>query len=159
MKNKVFVIFFIVIITGCKKDNYSNNHTIDKNTLTYNIDFPSTVYTHKKYKGKIQFYNIALDTIAEPRRDTTNFRFLIYKPFKPYIDNGKSTPIYKDSVLLENRTIDIELKFDKPGVYNIGGFARDAMRMNYYSNGIRDSAEFIEYEIIFMEKVIVKDSI
>ena len=36
MKNKVFVIFFIAIITGCKKDNYSNNHTIDKNTLTYN---------------------------------------------------------------------------------------------------------------------------
>ena len=161
--NKIYVILVIAIIIGCKNENSTNNSIsgkeYSKNTLNYELDFPETVYTHKKYKGTIRFYNTMLDTIARPRRDTTNFRFLIYKPFKPYKDGDKFAPVYKDSVLLDENIVDIELEFDEAGIYNIGGFARDAIRMNYYSNGLRDSARFIEHEIILFQKVIVRDSI
>ena len=162
IKKILIVIINVFFLMGCKKEDnieLKQNKRTYENKLSSKVDFPSTVYTHKKYKGKITFYNSMLDTIAEPRRDTTNFRFIIYKPFTPYIASEKFMPIYKDSVLLNNNTVDIEFTFDKPGIYNIGGFVRDAIRMNYYSNGIRDSARFIEDELILLYKVVVKDSI
>jgi len=158
---RVYLIIVLMVIFSCNKDkdlDFKNSN--DKaNTLRYEIDFPSIVFTNKKYKGKITFYNSMLDTIAIPRRDTTNFRFIIYKPFKAYLDKDVFYPIYKDSILLDKNTVEIEFTFNKKGVYKIGGLARDAIRMNYYSNGIRDSARFVEHEIILFHKVIVKDSI
>lgn len=156
----IFVFLTILIfLTACKNDISIDTEIAKKNTLRYDVDFPTTIYTHKKYKGKITFNNSMFDTIAEPRRDTTNFRFIIYKPFKPYKASDEFNPVYQDSVLLENKTIDIEFEFDKPGIYNIGGFARDGIRINYYTNGVRDSARFIEHEIILFHKLVVKDSI
>lgn len=157
-----FVSMTIFFFLGCKKENNILSDQIEKNNengLSTVVDFPSMVYTHKKYKGKITFYNSMFDTIAEPRRDTTNFRFIIYKPFKPCLASEEFKTVYKDSILLENNTVDIEYTFDKPGVYNIGGFVRDAIRMNYYSNGVRDSARFIENELTVLYKIVVKDSI
>ncbi len=160
IKKVYYLIIVIAILVGCKNENSSNKNILDDktNTLTCEIDFPTNVYTNRKYKGKITFYNKMLDTIAAPRRDTTNFRFIIYKPFKPYIDGDNFEPVYKDSILLESNTVDIELEFDKPGVYNIGGFARDGIMMGYYTKGIRDSVRIIEHEITLFQKVIVKDS-
>ncbi len=159
IKKKLSVIVIFLFLISCNRTNLVENAKQLDNPFTCEFDFPSTVYTHKKYKGKIRFHNKMLDTIASPRRDTTNFRFIIYKPFTPYIESDKFNPTYRDSILLDNNSIDIEFEFDKPGVYNIGGFARDAMRMNYFSNGVRDSARFIEHEITIFHKVIVKDSI
>jgi|SRR5690606_6872236 len=156
IKNSILFIFALFI--GCKNDN-SSNRNVNENTLTYDIDFPSTVYVNKKYKGKISFYNAMFDTIVEPRSDTTNFRAIIYKPFKPHLIKDQLNIVYKDSILLEKNTIDIEFTFDKPGVYNIGGLARDGMMIGYYTEGKRDSVRIIEDELILFHKVVVKDSI
>lgn len=150
-----------MFLIGCndKKDKEFEHNVKKENSLSFEIDFPSTVYTNKKYKGRITFHNSMFDTIAEPRRDTINFRAIIYKPFKPYLEGDDFLPIYKDSILLDKNTVDVEYEFDKPGVYNIGGFTRDGMMIGYYTKGIRDSVRIIEHEIILKYKVIVKDSI
>jgi len=158
-RNFFSFLTILTLLVSCKNDISINNEIVKKNTLRYDIDFPTKIYTHKKYKGKITFNNSMFDTIAEPRRDTTNIRFIIYKPFKPYISSDEFNPVYQDSVLLDNKTIEIEFEFDKPGTYNIGGFARDGIMMGYYSEGIRDSVRIIEHEIILFQKVIVRDSI
>lgn len=160
-KNFFYVISIITILHGCRKtDMLDNSAPIEnQNTLTYEIDFPSYVYTHKKYKGEIRFYNKMFDTIAEPRRDTANFRFIIYKPFEPYKSESDSGPVFKDSILLEKNTIGIEYQFESPGTYTIGGFARDGIRIKHYTNGINDSVRFIEAEILFFKKIVVRDSI
>ena len=160
MIRKLTLCLIIPFVLSCNKESKLKKLPSErKSSLHFDIDFPSTVYTHKKYKGKITFYNAMLDTIAEPRRDTTNFRFIIYKPFKPYMYGENTSPIYKDSVLLDKNTIDIEFTFDKSGIYNIGGFARDAIMIGYYTNGVRDSVRIIEHETILFYKVIAKDSI
>ena len=84
-KNIIYLVIMTFVMTiSCKNEqNNERKQTVKENTLDYTFDFPNTVYTHKKYKGRIDFYNKMLDSIAEPRRDTTNFRFIIYKPFKP----------------------------------------------------------------------------
>lgn len=154
----VLYVMLLVNIVACKKEIRTD--VIEKeNTLFYTFDFPETVYTNKTYLGKISFTNTILDEIAEPRVDTTNFRFLIFKPFEPYKYGTEFKPIYQDSILLEDKEVNFELKFDKPGTYSIGGLARDAMRINYYTDGIRDSARFIEHEVIMFKKVVVRDSI
>lgn len=160
MSKYIVIVFTILfsITTGCKKEIRAD--VVEKeNTLFYTFNFPETVYTNKTYLGKISFTNTILDEIAEPRVDTTNFRFLIFKPFEPFRYGTEFEPIYKDSILLEGKEIGFELKFDKPGTYSIGGLARDAMRINYYTDGIRDSARFIEHEVIMFKKVVVRDSI
>lgn len=160
MRKYIIVVFVILssVIVGCKKK--VENDIIEKeNTLFYTFDFPEIVYTNKTYLGKISFTNTIWDEIAEPRVDTANFRFLIFKPFEPFTYGEEFEPIYKDSILLEGKEIDFELKFDKPGTYSVGGLARDAMRINYYTDGIRDSARFIEHEVIMFKKVVVRDSI
>lgn len=153
-------ILIVVFFLGCKNDTKSNSDIKKKgNTLSSEIDFPLTVYTHKKYKGKIKFYNAMFDTIVVPRSDTTNFRFITYRPFKPYKNDDDLMLVYQDSVLLDNNTFDIELEFDEPGIYTIGGLAKDGLMMGYYTNGIRDSVRIIEHELVLFQKVIVKDSI
>ncbi len=160
MIRNIYIFITILCIIGCKKENNVNIEQSESiNTMDFEINFPTTVFTHKKYKGRITFYNSMLDTIAIPRRDTSNFRFIIYKPFEPYLYNKDFYPIYKDSILLDKNTVDIEYEFDKPGIYNIGGFARDAIRINYHSYGRRDSARFIEHKIVLFHKVVVRDSI
>lgn len=152
------VVILSSVVIGCKKE--VKNDVVEKeNTLFYTFNFPETVYTNKTYLGEISFTNTILDEIAELRVDTANFRFLIYKPFEPFTYGAEFKPIYKDSILLEDKEIDFELKFAKPGIYSIGGLARDAMRINYYTDGIRDSARFIEHEVIMFKKVVVRDSI
>ena len=162
-KNLAYIIFLMILLSySCSEKKDINNEllTENTNTLRYEIDFPSTVYTNKMYKGKITFHNKFMDSIAVPRQDTANFRFIIYKPYEPYFAKNTFNPIYGDSILLNNNIIDIELEFDTPGIYNVGGLARDAMRINYYDNfGGRDSARFIEHEIIILKKVVVKDSL
>ena len=155
--NKIYTLLVILTIMGCQNELKEGSQ--GKNTLNYDIDFPSNIYTHRKYKGKITFYNAMLDTIAKPRRDTTNFRFITYKPFQPYIEGDQKGPIFKDSVILDNNTVNIEFEFDKPGIYNIGGYARDGIMMGYYTNGIRDSVRIIKHDIILSHKIVVKDSI
>ena len=161
-KMRKYIVTVVVILSsaviGCKKE--VKNDVVEKeNTLFYTFNFPETVYTNKTYLGKISFTNIILDEIAEPRVDTANFRFLIYKPFEPVTYGTEFEPVYKDSVLLEDKEIDFELKFDKPGIYSIGGLARDGIMIGYYNNGIRDSVRIIEHEVIMFKKVVVRDSI
>lgn len=158
---KYIVVVFVILssaVIGCKKE--VKNDVVEKeNTLFYTFKFPETVYTNKTYLGEISFTNTILDEIAEPRVDTANFRFLIFKPFEPYKYGTEFKPIYKDLVLLEDKEINFELKFDKPGEYHIGGLARDGMMIGYYSKGIRDSVRIIEHEVIMFKKVVVRDSI
>lgn len=157
---KVVYITCVSIIFSCSKKEANANETIkEKSTLTSFFDFPNEVYTQKIYKGKITFYNSTFDSIVEPRKDTVKFRYIIYKPFETAKRDEYFAPIFKDSVLLENNVIDIELKFDKPGVYNIGGIARDELMIGYYSGNHRDSVRFIEHELLMIKKIIVKDSI
>ena len=154
----VLYVMLLVNIVACKKE--VRNDVVEKeNTLFYTFKFPETVYTNKTYLGEISFTNTILDEIAEPRVDTANFRFLIFKPFEPFTHGTEFKPIYKDSILLEGKEIDFELKFDKPGEYHIGGLARDGMMIGYYSKGIRDSVRIIEHEVIMFKKVVVRDSI
>jgi len=156
----VYLIIILFIILGCsneKKTESRDKHELS--TLTAHFDFPREVYTNRKYKGKITFSNTTFDTIVEPRIDTIKFRYIIYKPFQIAKSDEKFTPIFKDSVLLDNNTVDIELEFDEPGVYNIGGFARDVLMIGYYTGNVRDSVRLRENTVTMIKKIIVKDSI
>lgn len=158
-KKAVYIASVIILFSCGKKEVNTNEIQTEKSTLTSIFDFPSEVYTKKIYKGKITFYNPTFDSIVEPRRDTVKFRYIIYKPFETAKRDEYFIPIFKDSVLLESNVIDIELKFDKPGIYNIGGIARDELMIGYYSGNHRDSVRFIEHELLMIKKIIVKDSI
>ena len=153
----VFIISFIAF--SCAKNEVTRKDENLMSSLTADFKFPKNIYTHKKYKGRITFYNSAFDTVVLPRIDTTKFRFIIYKPFEPQINKEGFVPVFKDSILLENNYIDIEFEFDKPGIYNIGGFARDAMMIGYYSLNRRDSVRIIEHELLMIKRIYVTDSI
>ncbi|MDO5638150.1 MAG: hypothetical protein Q4G18_13020 [Myroides sp.] len=60
---------------------------------------------------------------------------------------------------MDNNTVDIELEFDEPEVYNIGGFARDVLMIGYYTGNVRDSVSLRENTVTMIKKIIVKDSI
>lgn len=159
--NQLIYLLLLMIMIGCnsKEERIDSNDEQISNTLTSKFDFPNEVYTNRKYKGRVTFYNPTFDTIVEPRIDTVKFRYIIYKPFETVESDEFFLPVFKDSVLLENNTIDIELEFNKPGVYNIGGAARDVLMIGYYSGNIRDSVRLRENTVLMIKKVIVKDSI
>lgn len=156
-RSTVFIILFIAL--SCAKKEVPGKDEKVKSSLTADFMFPDNIYTHKKYRGRITFYNSAFDTIVRPRIDTANFRFIIYKPFESQISKEDFVPIFKDSILLEDNSIDIEFEFDKPGIYNVGGFARDALMVGYYSSNRRDSVRIIEHELLMIKRVHVRDSI
>ena len=156
----VYLIIILFIILGCSNDKKKESGDKQElSTLTAQFDFPTEIYTNRKYKGKITFFNTTFDTIVEPRIDTIKFRYIIYKPFQISKSNEKFTPIFKDSVLLDNNTVDIELEFDKPGIYNIGGLARDVLMIGFYTGKVRDSVRLRENTVTLIKKIYVKDSI
>lgn len=73
--NRYLLICLLIFLYSCKEDK--KNVDFEKPLITYDFDFPDTVFVGKKYNGNL-YYKGNLDTIVDNFDDKENYRYAYY---------------------------------------------------------------------------------
>jgi hypothetical protein len=171
-ENKIrldFTIVFILIafcLVSCKNDTQNESVDTDnkyskKETITFEFNFPDTVYINQSYNGEIK-YKSKLDTIITTFGDSKKnryTRFIMRKSKYVNYDFKVLKLNIKDTFgALNNRTIPFyNIKFNELGIHYIDGIINDIVSIDTVTSKRRgtDLVRLIENEVRVTHKVVV----
>ncbi len=159
------IILGVTLLYSCNgriKSNDLNQDQIyyDEKRITYDIDFPDTVYINEENYGLVNYkshYDSIITKFGD--KDTNRFARLIVTTTNNIDYNYE----YLKSIVADtfgaydNRSIYFMLKFTKTGIFYMDGFINDLVLINLHTKDKEgfELTRWLEDEVRITKKVIV----